>query len=301
MSKAADTGREDGRSTDIIALAIAAVGMAIAYGGVIAKLVHDWSVNENYSHGFLIVPLSIYLAWERRTRLAAVPVKPSNTGLVVLAGGLATLAAGTIGAELFVARVSLLVVLSGTVLFIWGWQHLRIVAFPVAFLLLMIPLPMIIFNQIAFPLQLLASQVGELSLRSMDIPVLRQGNLITLANTTLEVAEACSGIRSLVSLLTLSIVYAYFTERDMWRRLVLIFATIPIAILTNGLRVAALGVVAYVYGQQAVEGFFHTSSGWGIFALAFAALISVQRLLAVVARLVQRAPRVELAQENGTC
>jgi exosortase len=278
-----------GRHAGLLAAALIGIGLATAYFEVARKLVHDWSVNENYSHGFLIVPLAAYLAWERRARLCAAPLAPSLFGLAVILAGIGGLAAGTLGAELFVARVSLLIVLAGTVLFLAGWQHLRILAFPLAFLLLMIPIPMIIFNQVAFPLQILASQVGESVLRAVDVPVLRQGNIITLANTTLEVAEACSGIRSLVSLLTLSIVYAYFTERGRGIRLLLILSTIPIAILTNGLRVAAIGVAAYQHGPGVTEGFFHDLSGWLVFVLAFALMLGIQRVWRVAGR-VNRTP-----------
>ena len=222
-----------------VALAVVGGALAWAYWQVGVKLVRDWSSNDDYSHGFLIVPLAAYFAWERRDRLAAAVGRPSNAGLLAVLGGLGLLAVGTLGAELFVARISLLVVLAGVALFLGSWSHLRILAFPLAFLVLMIPIPMIVFNQAAFPLQLLASRFGEAVLWSADIPVLREGNIITLASTSLEVAEACSGIRSLVSLLTLAIVYAHFTEPRRAVRLLLIAATVPIAILTNGIRVAA--------------------------------------------------------------
>jgi exosortase len=152
-------------------------------------------------------------------------------------------------------------------------------AFPLLFLLLMIPIPAIIFNQISYPLQLVASRFGELALDVAGIPVLREGNLIHLANTNLEVAEACSGIRSLISLLTLGIVYGYFIDARGWARLVLALATVPIAIVSNGLRVAGTGVAAHIYGPAAAQGFFHMFSGWLIFLLAFLMLFIVQGLI----------------------
>src|SRR5207244_1888849 len=157
---------------------------------------------------------------------------------------------------LFLSRISLLGVLAGMILFLFGWAHLRALAFPLAFLLLMIPLPAIIFNQIAFPLQLLASRAGEYAISAADIPVLREGNVLVLANTSLEVAEACSGIRSLISLLTLGIVYGYFTDRRTIVRVVLAASTIPIAIVTNGGRVAGTGIAANYFGPEAAQGFF---------------------------------------------
>jgi exosortase len=143
---------------------------------------------------------------------------------------------------------------------------------------LMIPIPALVFNEVAFPLQLWASKLGESTLRAVGIPVLREGNMITLATVTLEVAEACSGIRSLVSLLTLSIVYSYFCEKGWFVRCALVAATAPIAILANGLRVAAIGIAAHVQGAQAAEGTVHTASGWLVFVLAFGALIFLHRL-----------------------
>ncbi len=179
---------------------------------MIAKLVMAWYTDDNYSHGFLIVPVALYLAWERRARFQATEIRPSVFGLVVVAGSLLLLTAGILGSELFTTRVSIIGTLVGVMLFLFGWGRLRVLAFPIAFLLLMIPIPSIIFNQIAFPLQIFASRVGESALELSNIPVLREGNVLILANTTLEVAEACSGIRSLVSLITLAIVFGYFSD-----------------------------------------------------------------------------------------
>jgi exosortase len=268
------------RTSSVVALALIALGFAALYRDVLVKLVRDWSQDDNYSHGFLIVPIALYFAWERRDRLMAAPYKPSLLGLVAVILSVITLAAGELGAELFLTRISILGVIGGSILFVLGWEHLRILFLPVAFLLLMIPIPAIIFNQIAFPLQLLASRFGETTLWAMQIPVLREGNVITLANTQLEVAEACSGIRSLISLLTLGIVYGYFMHPSVWVRTLLALATIPVAILANGFRVAGTGIAAHYYGPEAAEGFFHTFSGWLVFLAAFAMLFVMHRLIA---------------------
>ncbi len=264
----------------IAIVALLVVSFAVLYRDVIAKLLYDWGHDDNYSHGFLIVPIAAYFAWERRDRLAAAVPSPSLLGLLVVFGSIMTLIAGVLGAELFLTRISMLGILAGTVLFVLGWQHLRILCLPIAFLLLMIPIPAIIFNQIAFPLQLLASRFGETTLQLLHIPVLREGNVITLANTQLEVAEACSGIRSLISLLTLGIVYGYFVHPSVWVRTVIALATIPVAILANGLRVAGTGVAAHYYGPAAAEGFFHTFSGWLVFVVAFGMLFVIHRVIA---------------------
>ena len=262
-----------------ISAALLLVSFGLLFRDVIAKLVSDWATDDNYSHGFLIVPVALYLAWERRDHLTAASRQPSVLGLLVVLGSIATLIAGILGAELFLSRIAIVGVIAGSILFVLGWQHLRVLAFPVAFLLLMIPIPAIIFNQIAFPLQLIASQFGEAALYAFSIPVLREGNVMILANTTLEVAEACSGIRSLVSLLTLGIVYGYFTDSRNWLRCAIALATVPIAILANGLRVAGTGIAAHYYGPEAATGFFHTFSGWLVFVVAFAMLFVVMRVL----------------------
>jgi exosortase len=254
-------------------------GLLLVYWSVINGLVDAWSTDDNYSHGYFIAPLAAYFAWERRRAFAAMPIRPSWFGLVVVAGSMAMLVGGLLGAELFLSRVSLVGALAGSVLFLFGWQRLRIMLFPLAFLLLMVPLPAIIFNQITFPLQLLASHVGEYTINSLEIPVLREGNVLILANATLEVAEACSGIRSLVSLFTLGVVFGYFVDRRAWVRVVIALSAVPVAILANGLRVASAGVAAHNFGTAGVEGLFHEFSGWVVFLVAFVMMLGVQRLL----------------------
>jgi exosortase len=263
----------------LLAGGLALTTFALLYRHVFAKLMHDWWYDDNYSHGFLIIPIAMYLAWERRHRLASIVSKPSLTGLLVVAGSLMVLLAGIFGSELFLTRISIVGTVAGSVLFLFGWQWLRTLAFPLAFLLLMIPLPAIIFNQIAFPLQLVASQAGELTLRSVEIPVLREGNVLILANTKLEVAEACSGIRSLVSLLTLSIMVGYFTDRRAGVRLLIALSTIPVAIVANAARVAGTGIAAHRFGAGAAEGFFHEFSGWVVFIVAFLLMMLFQRVI----------------------
>lgn len=250
-------------------LAIVAGSFFFLHHSVILRLVRDWYTDENYSHGFLIVPLSVYFAWERRLRLKEAVQRPSLFGLALILGSQGLLLAGILGSELFLTRVSMLGTLAGAILFLYGWNHLRILIFPIAFLILMIPIPAIIFNQIAFPLQLFASRFGETVLQIFQVPALREGNVIILANTSLEVAEACSGIRSLISLLALAIIYGYFIDPRIAVRLVLVAGAIPIAIVANGIRVAGTGIVAHFYGAQASQGFFHGFSGWIIFLVAF--------------------------------
>jgi exosortase len=276
-------------------VALIVAGIVILYWQVFARLIDAWIVDGNYSHGWLILPIALYFVWERRAKLEATPLKPSWFGLVVFAGSIMVLLAGILGSELFLARVSLIGLLAGIILFLFGWKHLRILAFPLAFLLLMIPIPAIVFNKIAFPLQLFASRVGESTISAFNIPVLREGNVLVLAHTKLEVAEACSGIRSLVSLLTLGIVYAYFSDSRAWVRTLIVLSTIPVAILANGARVAGTGIAAHYFGPGAAEGFYHEFAGWAIFIIAFIMMLAIQKIVVRLAPPPASRPPVEAA------
>jgi exosortase len=266
-----------------VLILVACASFLVLFAPVLARLVQDWANDGNYSHGFLILPLALYFVWERRKRLAVIPPQPTLLGLGVVAAGLAMLLAGVLGAELFLTRLSIIVVAAGAILFLFGWATCRVLVFPLSFLLLMIPIPALVFNQIAFPLQLLASRFGEAVMSAADVPVLREGNVLILANTTLEVAEACSGIRSLVSLLTLAIVLGYFSDKRSWVRCVVALSSIPVAVITNGIRVAGTGIAAHRFGAAAAEGFIHEFSGWLVFVAAFGLTIVVQRIIVAVA------------------
>jgi exosortase len=263
--------------------ALVVAGLAVLYRDVVPELFRAWGTDDNYSHGYLIPPIAAYLAWERRHTFLAAPAATSLFGLLVVFGSMVVLALGVLGIELFLTRVSLIGAIGGTVLFLFGWARLRVMLFPIAFLILMVPIPAIIFNQIAFPLQLIASQFGEVVIRAVDIPVLREGNVLILANISLEVAEACSGIRSLISLLTLGIVFGYVGDARNWVRVLIALSAIPVAVIANGARVAGTGVAAHYYGQAAAEGFFHEFSGWLVFIAAFAMMLLFHRVLLLVA------------------
>lgn len=257
--------------------------LALLYWQVVAELVSAWASDGNYSHGFLILPFALYFAWARRDELRAAERRPSLLGLVVVLGSLAIFVAGILGAELFLTRASMIGVTTGAILFTLGWKHLRILAWALAFTLLMIPIPSIVFNQIAFPLQLLAARFGEFALQLCEIPVLREGNVIVLASTSLEVADACSGIRSLVSLLTLGIVVGYFADRRAWVRMAIAILTVPIAIVTNGGRVAGTGIATHYFGPEVASGAFHEVSGLLVFVAALALLFFALRLILFIA------------------
>jgi exosortase len=254
-------------------------GFVLLYAPVIANLARDWSADANYSHGFLVMPLAAYLAWDSRATIRSAAIRPSRWGLVAVFASLVVLLVGSFGAELFLTRLSMIGILAGTLLFSFGWGVLRAVAFPIAFLLLMIPPPAIVFNAIAFPLQLWASHIGEAMLRVSNVPVFREGNVLVLPNVTLQVSEACSGIRSLVSLGTAAIVFAHLMERRRGRRVLLAMSSIPIAILVNAVRVAATGIAAAYYGPEAASGILHAISGWLMFIAALGLLWAFHRML----------------------
>jgi exosortase len=252
------------------------------YGPVLAKLARFWRTDPMYSHGFVVAPIALFLVWRQRDRLRAATVAPSNAGLLVLALGLGLFIVGTLGAELFLTRFSLIAVLAGTIAFAFGWEHLRLVAFPLAFLIFMIPLPTIVFDRVAVSLQLVASQLGERLLTAVNVPVLRDGNLLRLANGTLDVNEACSGIRSIVALLMIAALVGYLGGSGVWRRTALIAAAVPLAIVLNGVRVAATGLAVSRFGLVAAEGLAHETMGWAVFVAELASVWAVHRVLVAI-------------------
>ena len=256
--------------------------LAGLYGEVLVKLGIQWNNDPDYSHGFLVPVLVGYFVWERWDRLKVVRIAPSPWGMAVLGFGLLMLVIGSVGAELYLQRSSLIVVMAGLVLLMMGRDALKTLMFPIAFMLFMVPLPAIVVNAVAFPLQLFAARTAEFCLFNFGIPVLREGNVIVLAGTTLEVAEACSGIRSLQALLALGTVYAYFSQRSTWKRWTLVLLSVPIAIAANAFRVSDTGVLANYWGAQAAEGFYHTFSGWLIFVVAFLLLLGCGGLLSKI-------------------
>jgi len=284
-----------------------AVALAFVYFTVLLKLGGDWWNDENYSHGLLIPFVIGYILWQERKVLSEAQTRPAALwGAVGVGVSLLLLWAGVAGAELFVQRASLVLMVASVVIYFWGFRLLRLIAVPLSLLILSIPIPQIVFNRIAFPLQLFASRCAVGAMSFFNIPVLRQGNIIELMPLgasepkRLAVVEACSGIRSLMTLVTLAVIYAYFTKprptnfslsqtspegpanKDdklkfvghflksfaFWRSLILVVAAVPIAILTNALRVSGTGVLAHYYGTRVADGFFHSFSGWVIYIAA---------------------------------
>ena len=238
------------------------------YWRTLAHLALQWWRDPNFSHGFLVPLFSAYVIWQKRDQIGKVVPKPSWSGLLFLLCGILLLLVGEMGAELFLARTSLLLLLAGIVILYFGWTFFRSVLFPWVFLLLMIPIPAILFNKITFPLQMLASQLAAVVLPLFGVPVLREGNIINLASIALEVAEACSGIRSLMSLLTLAIMYGYLMDKRSWVRWVLAISAVPIAVAANSIRVIGTGLLVQYWDPEKAEGYFHESWGWLTFVMS---------------------------------
>ncbi|GIX49561.1 MAG: hypothetical protein KatS3mg131_3772 [Candidatus Tectimicrobiota bacterium] len=282
VPRGAPSGRRGGRGVVLAAGLVAA--FVYLYLPVLVPLAAQWWDDPDYSHGFLVPLLSAYFAWRQRPLLARLRPRPSAWGLGVLLLGVGLALLGNLGAELFLMRVSMVVVVAGLLLYLLGWPYLRQLAFPVGFLLFMIPLPAIVLNALTFPLQLLAAKLSTTALQLVGLPVYREGNVIFLPHITLEVVEACSGIRSLVSLSALAVVFAYLTQAVNWKRGLLALSAIPIAIVANAFRIWGSGVLAFFFGPRVAEDFYHTFAGWLVFVVAFALLVLEGLLLSRLRR-----------------
>jgi exosortase len=252
--------------------------LSIAYAPVLLSLVKQWYQDADMGHGFFVPIFAGYLVWKKREQIAGKIPRPNWWGLAIMVWGALQLYIGTLGAELFLSRTSFVISIVGTVLFLGGTEYFRIFRFPLLVLFFMVPIPAIIYNQITFPLQLLASQVAAASIDALGIPIIREGNVLELAQQKLNVVEACSGIRSLLTLTFFSLVYGYFCEKRTWVRVVLFFATIPIAIIANAGRVTITGIVSQ-FKPELAEGLFHEAEGFVIFTVAVVLMVITHQVI----------------------
>jgi len=270
---------EEKRPIPWAALAWFSVLLLAGFFPILVRLVRQWMNDEDVGHGFFVLPLAAFIVWQRRDRILALQYKPVLFwGSALIVWGTIQAYLGTMAAELFLQRTAFLEALLGVLLIVGGWGLLKELTFPLLLLPFMIPIPTVIYNQITFPLQLFASQVAEFVLSLVGIPVVREGNVLELASQKLSVAEACSGIRSLLSLTFLSLIWAYFLDKKVWMRWVLFFGTIPIAILANAGRVTITGILSEVDPELA-HGFFHSLEGLVIFFIALAMLVVLHWLI----------------------
>lgn len=249
----------------------------VLFWPVIAGMVFEWNSDEDMGHGFFVPVVAAYIVWQRRSALAMLPARPQWIGYPIIVWGCLQMMLGQLGVEFFVARTALLITLTGILLALWGWPAVKELLFPLVLLVFMIRIPNIIYNQVTLPLQLLASAAAENVLMLIGIPVYREGNVLELAGQRLSVVEACSGIRSLLSLSFLSLVYGYFFDGRVWMRVFLFLATIPIAITANAARVSITGIL-YEFNEEWAKGVYHTMEGWVIFMVALMGLVLAHRL-----------------------
>lgn len=277
-SSPSQAGRERVRRA-IVPTLILAVACILLYGHIGIRLVSDWYSNPDLSHGFLIPIFIGFLLWTDRQRFLAIPVRPDWRGVPFVLLALLTLLVGVFGADLFLQRFSFFLLSIGVVWALLGWSLLVALRFPIGLMLLGIPLPALVLNHITFPLQLLASRAASSLLPLAGVPVLREGNVINLPAMQLEVAEACSGIRSLMSLLTVAIIFGYFMERTNARRVLLALASIPIAVAANAARIFGTGLCVQYWDPEKAMGFFHEFSGWLIFLVSMTLLYAVHLVM----------------------
>jgi exosortase len=243
--------------------------LILLYAPTLKLLVWQWYNDADYSHGFLVPILSAYLIWARRDKLRSIPRNPSSWGMVVVLFSIGVMYLGSLGAENSLARLSFIGVICGLIVYFVGSKALRAMAFPIAFLLFAIPMPTVVYNEIVFPLQFIASKFATGTLEMLNLfPIMREGNVLILPGMRLEVVEACSGIRSLMSLLALAAGYGYVVERSVAVRWFMVLAMVPLAIVSNGLRIMITAIMAHYIGPKAAEGFMHEFSGWVIFVVA---------------------------------
>ena len=269
-----------GRAGLVMGLALLAF-MIVLYARIGLKLAHDWYQFPDSSHGMLIPFFVLFLLWDKRDELRQTPIRATWRGMWLVVAGLFVLMVGIFGADLFLSRTSFLLVTAGIIWSLFGWTMLGELKFVLFVALLGIPLPTLILNHITFPLQLLSSNVASRLLPLAGVPVLQEGNIIQLPAMQLEVAEACSGIRSLMSLFTVAVIYGYFIERLTSRRVVLALASIPIAVVANSARIFGTGLCVQYWDPEKAMGFFHEFSGWLIFLVSLTCLYVVHRLMAI--------------------
>jgi exosortase len=256
--------------------------LVVLYHRVAVKLVYDWYTIPDYSHGFLVPFFAAFLVWDKRKVLKTTPVEQTWSGIVLIVFSIMVLILGVYGVELFTARMSFILLLTGLIATFFGWGMVRALRFPLLVLVLAIPFPAILFNRITFPLQLLASRIASDILPVLGVPTLHEGNVIELPIMKLEVAEACSGIRSLMSLFTLAVFYGYFLEKTTKRRVILALASIPIAVAANVARIVGTGLCVQYWDPDKALGFFHEFSGWVMFVVSLACLYLVHRAMRLI-------------------
>jgi exosortase A len=246
---------------------------------VYPEMVQTWLNSSNNSHGILVPLISAFFIWNKREELSRAEVGSSSWGLVILAMSMVLYLLAFTGQVAVVARLMIVTSLIGLVLFNYGREVFGLLKFPLIYLVFMIPIPVTIYNLIAFPLQLFATKVSHFLISLVQIPVYREGNMLYFVQTQLEVADACSGIRSMMAFVMLSVLFAYLMDRGWGKRILLVALAIPLAIFANIVRVTGTGILAHFYGKKVARGFMHEFSGMAVFAFGFVLLFLLYWLL----------------------
>lgn len=263
----------------VMCLSLILLGLAGLYYQVLLHLAETWAVNDNFSHGYFIPLVSLYMIFSLREPLQQAVIRPCNWGLLILLSGLALLILATVASLNFMQQSSLIIVLWGIILYLFGYKYAALLFVPIAYLFFMIPIPAILWNKIAFPMQLYSSAITEQIIRMLGVTIYREGNVLYLAETTLEVVDACSGLRSLTTMFALSAAVAWFGHYPSWRKWLVFLAAAPIAIFVNMVRLTATALLASRYGEEVAQGFLHEFSGMLVFILGLTLLWATNTLM----------------------
>lgn len=249
------------------------------YWPILPGLFQQWLHDPDYSHALLVPFVSALLLYQRRNRLYSLAAGTGTGGMALMAVAALLYAAGNLGAELFLQRLSLVVMLCGIVMYAAGHRFFAAALFPFVYLLFAVPLPGIVLNTVSFPLQMLAAGIATETLQLLSVPALRTGSTIHLASISLGVEEACSGIRSLLSMTALGLLCAYFLEKRWGARLLIFAAVVPIALATNVFRVTLTGILAHFVSPASASGFFHGIGGLAVHLFALLGFLLLALLL----------------------
>lgn len=239
---------------------------------------HDWS-RDDFTYCYLIPVIVLYLIWEKRDALLRLPSVPSWAGITFFLLGMFLYWLGELAGEFFTLYFSSWLVLVGLCWMHLGWEKLKIIAFPLVMALAMFPLPNFLYGKVSVQLKLISSQLGVAMMQAYGMSAYREGNVIDLGFTQLQVVDACSGLRYLIPLIVLGVLLAYMFRAAFWKRAVVVISTVPLSIITNSLRIALTGILYEVAGPKVAEGFFHGFSGWFIFMFSLAVLLGEMKIL----------------------
>ncbi|MCM8775342.1 MAG: exosortase/archaeosortase family protein [Candidatus Omnitrophica bacterium] len=254
--------------------------LAYIYYPSFVWMAERWFAKDSYyTHGILIPFVSLYWIFRKRDELAAAPKTSEPWGLIILGSGALLQIACSILRIYFLSVFSLVLILAGTVVFVFGRKVFRVIWFPLLFLVLMIPLPLLAISEITLKMKFFVAEVSAYLINQTGMEAVREGSYLRTPHAVLLVGDPCSGLRSFLTFMCLGLVFAYQGRFPFWKRLIVVASGLPLAILSNVARVYFLGLIGEIYGQQYTQGTIHDVSGWGVFILAFFALVWITHQL----------------------